>query len=375
VTDVLHIITGLGMGGAERMLVQIAGGLQARNMQQHVVTIGSRGAYAGDIEARGVPVTELSVQSIGHGLGGLVRLARLIAELRPRVLQGWMYHGNVLAAAAHRLATGRDSRRLFWNLRASNMDDRRYGWLIRLSAIMSRWPDVVLANSEVGMNYHLGRGFRPRLSRVIPNGIDTELFRPDPAGRRAMRGELGIASDAVVALHVARVDPMKDHATFLAAMQRLPSVTGILIGIGTKSLKIGANVRALGPRRDVAAYCACADLTVSTSAFGEGFSNALAEGMSAGLVPIATDVGDARLIVGNSGRVIPPGDVEALVAAIAAEASLLPAERTARGQAARAAILEKFTIEKCIAAYLQLYAAEPTLFAAADALADPGRPT
>jgi glycosyltransferase involved in cell wall biosynthesis len=357
-TRVLHVITGLGTGGAERMLLQIAGGLQACNVPQHVVSMGTRGAYAEEIEARGVPVTELGMRSLGNGLGGLVRLVRLIGELRPSVLQGWMYHGNLLATAAHRLAPDRAARRLIWNLRASNMDDARYGRWIRLSALISRWPDVVLANSQVGMAYHVGRGFRPRQRRVIPNGIDTALFCPDPAARRTLREQLGIGPDAVVALHVARRDPMKDHTLFLAAMQRLPSVTGILAGSGTETLTTGDNVRALGSRRDVAALCAAADLIVSTSAFGEGFSNALAEGMSAGLVPVATDVGDARLIIGTAGHVILPRDVGALVAAMEAEAMRSPAERLARGQAARAAIMERFTIEQCIEAYRGLYAAE-----------------
>ena len=89
---------------------------------------------------------------------------------------------------------------------------------------------------------------------------------------------------------------MKDHATFLAAMAELPSLTGVMVGEGTSELAAPPNVRALGRRRDTPALYAAADIVASTSAFGEGFSNVIAEGMSAGLVPVATDVGDAAAL-------------------------------------------------------------------------------
>lgn len=344
------------MGGAERMLVQLAPALKARGLAQQVVTIGDLDHYAGELQNKGIPVTALGVHSFAGAPRALARLSSIMRSLRPRVVQGWMYHGNVLAALAYRLACSRRSSRLFWNLRASNMDDARYGGVISLSAWLSGWPDVVLANSEAGLSFHIGRGFRPRRSEVIPNGIDVEAFRPDPAVRARLRRELGINPDAVVALHVARVDAMKDHATFLAAMTRLPSVTGVMVGNGTDSLTVPPNVRGLGPRRDVAELCTFADLIVSTSAFGEGFSNAIAEGMSAGLIPVVTDVGDARLIVGSSGYVAPPRDVEAISAAIAHEASRTRVEREARGLAARARIAENFTLVRCVDAYFRLYA-------------------
>lgn len=356
-TKVLHVITGLGLGGAERSLVQVACGLQSRGMPQHVVSVGSRGAYADAFEAHGVPVDALKLRSESGGLHGLFALVRLIGQVRPNVVQGWMYHGNVLAALAHRLVKARLPSRLFWNLRASNMDDARYRWIIRASALLSRWPDVIIANSQAGLAYHKSRGFRPRQAKLIANGIDVDVFRPDAAIRAKLRGELGISPDAIVALHVARVDPMKDHASFLAAMKRLPQVSALLVGTGTETLPVPANTQALGQRRDVAALCACADIIVSTSAFGEGFSNVLAEGMSAGLIPVATDVGDSRLIVDSAGYITSPSDVDALTTAISGIACLPKSERRSRGALARSRIVQNFTLAKAVDAYEQLYKA------------------
>ena len=172
---------------------------------------------------------------------------------------------------------------------------------------------------------------------------------------RVVRAELGIAPDAVVAIHVARVDAMKDHSTFLAAMQRVPQVTELLVGKGTDELPLPANIRALGLRSDVQRLYCAADIVVSSSAFGEGFSNVLAEGMAVGLIPVATDVGDAGVIVGDTEAIIPPRDAGALSNAIAAAAGLPMGERRARAMAARARIEGQFTIENAIEAYARLY--------------------
>jgi len=148
---------------------------------------------------------------------------------------------------------------------------------------------------------------------------------------------------------------MKDHATCLSAMAAIPNVIGVLVGAHTRGIADTANVRALGLRRDVERLYAMSDIVVSTSAFGEGFSNAIAEGMSCGLVPVSTDVGDARLIVGDAGHVVAPCDPKALAAAIAGVAALSPADRAARGLRARARIVERFSLENAVDTYEALY--------------------
>jgi glycosyltransferase involved in cell wall biosynthesis len=352
---VLHVITGLGVGGAETMLAQLATALQARGMPQHVVSLQSAGDLVRFLQDRDIVVTSLDLRGARGAPGALLRLARLIGKLRPGLVQGWMYHGNIAAAVAHRLAPGRSDRRLFWGLRASNMDVDRYGRINWLSARLSHWPDVVIANSAAGARFHIGLGYRPRVLEIVPNGVDCHRFRPDEQLRAAVRSELSIAPAAVVAIHVARVDAMKDHSTFLAAMQRIPQITGLLVGKGTAELPLPANVRALGQRGDVQRLYPAADIVVSSSAFGEGFSNVLAEGMAAGLIPVATDVGDASVIVGDTGAIVPPRDAGALSNAIAAAASLPMAKRHARAVAARARIEGQFTIENAIEAYARLY--------------------
>jgi len=352
---ILHIISGLGIGGAEASLVQIAPALQACGLPQHVVCAGTLDDHAEEFRSRGVGVTVLGVNSVARLPGSIIRIARMIRRLDPAVVQGWMYHGNTLAAFAHRLAHRSTQRRLYWNLRASNVDVARYGRVVRLGAMLSRWPDLMIANSQAGAQFHIDHGFRPRRMVVIGNGVDTQKFRPDAEARAALRALLGIPADAVVAIHAARVDPMKDHPALLAAMAAVPHVHGLLVGAGTEALRVPENVRALGLRRDLARLYASADIVVSSSSFGEGFSNAVAEGMSVGLIPVATDVGDAREIVGDTGYMVAPGDVASLAGALAAAASGSAADRLARGLRARARMIGQFPLSMTIDAYARLY--------------------
>ncbi|MBM3585029.1 MAG: glycosyltransferase [Alphaproteobacteria bacterium] len=339
----MHVITGLGVGGAEAQLgrLLLAGGRFAHGAS--VVSLTAGGAWAGRLRAAGIPVVELGMARGRPNGAALAALTRLVRVERPAVVQGWMYHANVMATVALFLAARRRSTRLIWGIRASDLDPAAYGRsfrvALRLSAWLARVPDVVSANAQAAIAAHEAHGVRPRRWAVVPNGVDGGAFRPDAAARVAVRQDLGIPRDAPVVIHVARLDPMKDHATLFAALDRVAGVHTIIVGLGTETLEPRPTLYRLGLRDDVARLMAAADVFVSSSAYGEGFSNALAEAMATGLVPVATDMGDARAIVGETGFVVPPRDPVALARAIGAALA-----EPVRGAAARARVLERFTI-------------------------------
>jgi glycosyltransferase involved in cell wall biosynthesis len=234
------------------------------------------------------------------------------------------------------------------------MDAKRYGHIVGWSALLSRWPDAIIANSKSGAAFHQSRGFNAHRMVIIENGIDSESFHPDQAVRRKVRQELGIPPDVPVIIHPARVDPMKDHESFLQAMAKMPAITALIVGKGTDQLEVPENVIALGLRQDMPCLYAAADIVVSSSAFGEGFSNVIAEGMSAGLVPVVTDVGDSRRIVGETGRVVPPRDPCALATAIAEECASRP-KLVEKGLTARARVVDNFSLTRSVEAFARLY--------------------
>ena len=354
-TRILHVISGLGVGGAETVLIQLAGALAGRGMAQHVVSLSGTAPLAARLDAGGVPLTRLDLTRPVGLAGALPQLVGLTRRFRPDVIQGWMYHGDIVSTLVHRFAPGRCRRRLMWGIRCSNMDLDRHARLIRAEALLSRAPDIVVVNSAAGADAHLAHGYRPRRLEIIANGIDTGRFRPDAAQRAAQRKALGIADGRRVAINVARVDPMKDHAGLLAAVRELPDLLLLLVGAGTEALTLPDNARTLGVREDIPALLTAADIIVSGSAYGEGFSNALAEGMSAGLAPVATDVGDARLIVGEAGPAVPPGAPDALRAALSNVMALSDAELAERGATARAHIVDAFAIERMVERFADLY--------------------
>lgn len=355
---VLHVITGLGVGGAESMLTRLALLAPSDLLVQRVVSLTPGGANRAVLEQGGVGVADLSMSRGVPSLSALTRLAAEIRAFAPDVIQSWMYHAD-LCSLAGRWLSGR-SPRLVWGVRCSDMDTRRYGPLLKaviaVCARLSGRPDAVVANSFVGRDVHRTLGYRPRRFEVIPNGIDVARFRPDSTRRAAVRAALGIAPDRPLVAQVARVDPMKDYDGLLAAFASVPEVDALLVGEGTERLPAGARLHRLGRRADVADLLCAADLIVSSSAFGEGFSNALAEGMACGLPAVATDVGDARIVVGDSGVVVPPGQPAALAEAIRMLVGEDPVVRAARSRAARQHIVDNFAIDTIVRRFADFYA-------------------
>jgi glycosyltransferase involved in cell wall biosynthesis len=358
---ILYVTAGLRGGGAEAMLTRLATATPGVADEIIVVSLLPAEAHVGRLRTAGVTVVELNFDRAAGVARGLVELAKLIAARRPDVVQGWMYHGDLAALVALIMSGRRKRTRLVWSIRCTALDLRHYGGLglrlvVKACTLLSGWPDLVTANSVAGLESHLALGYRPRRAEVVANGIDVDAFRPDPAARRALRLDLGIPENAIVLAHVARVDAMKDHAAFLAAMAHLPDVSALLVGAGTESLPGAHNVIRLGRRHDVARLFAAADFVVSSSRFGEGFSNVLGEGMACGLPAIATDVGDAKFIVGDTGVVVPPEDPVALAAGIRTLAGESAAARAERGARARAHIVENFALTGAVERHVQLYA-------------------
>lgn len=370
-TRVLHVISGLGVGGAETMLTQVVPLLQARGLAQHVISLTGAGPLADRLEAANVSLTFLDLRRAGGLAAALPRLSGTVRSFRPEVIQGWMYHGDFAATLAHWTSGGRRDRRLMWGVRCSDMDLARHARLIRTGAWLSGLPDVIVANSTAGARTHLAHGYRPRRLEVVPNGFDTDRFRPDPEVRSDVRAGLGIRADECVVVHVARVDPMKDHATLLRAVDGVPGLRLLLIGKDTEHMALPDNTIALGRREDVPRLLPAADIVVSSSAFGEGFCNALAEGMSAGLAPVSTDVGDARLIVGETGPIVPPGDWKALRGALLSLAGRGPDRLRAEGLRARDRIVAEFTLARAVDRFAALYSL-PQGHAMSEALAAKG---
>lgn len=354
----MHVITGLGLGGAESMLVNLAAGETGSEVAHRVVSLLPGGENAERLRAAGVPVDDLGMTRGRPSLVAVRRLSRLIRRHRPQIVQSWMYHADLAAWAACALVKARHRPRLAWGVRCSDMRVELYGrqlrWAIRACAWLSGRPDAIIVNSQAGAEVHGALGYRTDRMAVIANGVDVSRFRPDLAQRAKIRASLGLSDDETAIALVARVDAMKDHRTFLSAVAGVPGLRGILIGRGSEALDLPENVMALGPRADVQALLPAFDVIALSSAFGEGFPNALAEGMAAGLVPVVTDVGDCRAIIGDTGFAVPPGSAEAFAQALREAAA---AAKAGAGARARQRVVDQFALPVAQAAFHEVYAA------------------
>ena len=355
---VLHVITGLCIGGAEANLVSLATREQNRFRPLAVAAMVGEGPNRKLLEAAGVPVTDLGMARGSANPMGLVRLARLIRRTRPAIVQSWMYHADLVSLLALWISGRRKTTRLVWGLRCSNMDTSRYPWrlaaTIRACRILSRFPAAVIANSEAGIAAHRAIGYRPKRFIHIDNGIDNNRFHPDPQARRDVRDSLDIEENTILVAIVGRVDPMKGHEVFLQVLDRLDGVCALAIGKGTESLPGHPRLYRLGMRDDVPRLLAACDMLVTASLFGEGFPNTVGEAMSCGVPVAATDVGDTRRIVGETGIVVSPGNVDALTTAM--ETLVDDAGRRKRfGLKARQRIEQHFSLDRMIEAYSKAY--------------------
>jgi len=353
VTTVVHLITTLSQGGAERVLSQVVPGpgpgsvaSDGRPERHVVVSLVPGGMFADVLVARGIEVRDLGMRPGRDALVGTVRLARILRELRPAALIAWMYHACLIAMLARPFAGRARRLQMVWMLRhgldAFDGLPLHTRLVIRLLAWRSRSPSVIAINSRAGREHHALVGYRPKAWVLVPNGCDTDVFTPEAHGRERVRSELGLGPDALVAISIARAHPQKDHATLLAAFERAlvaePRLVLLLVGRETERLPLPSGaahaVRALGERSDIPDLLRAADLVVSSSIY-EGLPNALLEAMASGLPVITTDVGDCRRIVGACGLVVAARDPSALTGALLQFAALPDEERRALGAAAR----------------------------------------
>jgi len=205
---------------------------------------------------------------------------------------------------------------------------------------------------------------------VIPNGFDLERFRPDPETRLALRQELGLERDSLLIGLAARFDPVKGYRDFIeaASLFRKSSDLDVHFVLCGKNVewsnrelsswieKAGLEERfhLLGPREDMPRFFAALDLSASSST-SEAFPLAIGEAMASGIPCAVTNAGDSALIVGDTGRVVPAGDPQAMANAWRGLLELPPEQRVQRGLAARARIAERYELGHIVARYSELY--------------------
>ena len=368
---IIHIITGLSIGGAEQALYNLLKGGLAERFDNCVISLRDKGPMGLKISLLGVPVIALNMHAKKLPLAGLVKLIRIIREFSPDLIQGWMYHGNLIGSFSRVVAPGKPA--LVWNVRhsLSDLSQEKIATrqVIRINRLFSFGADVILYNSHRSREQHEVFGFSKVGAKVIPNGIDTHIFSFSSKDRKHIRSKLGIPENACVVGHMARLHPMKDHAIFIQAAKslsyRYQNLYFLLSGRDVSfdnimlSQLLSSQVRHrfyfLGERNDVHKLMSAIDIFCLSSAWGEGFPNVLGEAMATSIPCVATDIGDSALVVNKTGIIVPPCDVNALEEGIESLLTISSEDRISLGKIALERVEINYKLSKIVEKYASLY--------------------
>lgn len=368
---IMHVITGTALGGAEMMLLRYLRGLDDAAAGHVVVSMMPPGPVAAEIVKLGVRVETMNVRGAAGLPAGVLRLRQMIRAHDPQVLHCWMYHACLAGTLALQIS-GRPDIGLLWAMHHSLADPRREKPTTRavigaLRRLLWR-ADVVTYCSSAARDEHRAHGFSGAAERLIPNAIDSDEFRPDPAARDRLVAIAGIPAGRLIVGNVGRAHPMKDHAAFGRCIALLAQsgldVHGVVIGDGqpegpavkaAREAGMADRLTALGPRRDIPALVPGLDLYLLSSAWGEAMPLAVAEAMAAGVPAVVTDVGDSRWLAGDDRLVCPPGDIGAMAAAARHVLSLPSGLRAELGQRGRERIIGIMSMSHYIKAHEAAY--------------------
>ncbi|MCP4745290.1 MAG: glycosyltransferase [Desulfobacteraceae bacterium] len=358
---IMHIITGLSTGGAERALYNLIKGGLGSKFDTAVISLSDMGVFGPRIRALVVPVYALNLKTPSSLPLAMMRLWRIVRKFRPDLVQGWMYHGNLAATMISRFFAHQAP--VAWNIRHSlyslEYEKPATRHVIHGNRMISRWANKIIYNSRLSRRQHVSLGLCDRRGLVIPNGFDLHYWKPDDNARLAVRSSLGINQGALVVGNIARYHPMKDHILLLEAAKQVlkkrsdvvfllagrqvvdsnPDFQPLLAQLPSKRLML------LGERADIKKYLSAMDILCLSSAWGEAFPNVLGEAMACGVPCVTTDVGDSRYIVSKTGLVVPPKNKNALAEALLNFLDKSRTERTALAIAARQRIQANFSLE------------------------------
>lgn len=368
---VVHVIVGLGRGGAERALSRLVEAQRLSSEYEHIViSLTDLGCYGEPIRAMGIPVHALGMKGALGLPVVLPRLVKLLRVLRPDILQTWMYHADLIGGIAARFA-GRIP--VLWGIRS--FDLKRGAKLPtrivqRLCALMSAWlPTLILCVAEASRRNHIALGYDERRMRVIPNGFDENPPDITFSDIVSLRSEHGCGGGDVVVGCVGRFHPAKDHRNFVDAAallaEKYPAVKFMMVGpdLNLHNEKLlswidGHGLRdrfvLLGERADIPLCMSAMDIFCSPSRT-EAFPQVVGEAMLMGCPCVVTDVGDTAFVVGDTGVIVERENASALADGLAQLLRLSQSQREARGQIAQERIRSEFSLSRTVQLTLEAY--------------------
>ena len=366
---IIHIITGLGDGGAERTLFKIC---KYDTKNEHtVISLKGHGKYFSLLKKLDIKIYCLDMKFFS--VNKFIFIIKLLRTFRPHIVQTWLVHGDFIGGIAAKFA---GIGNIVWNIRYSNFQIRKAKFttilIIKLLAKLSFViPKSIVVVSKRAKKIYEIKGYDKKKLKFIPNGYDLSILKPSKFQKTSFKNKFKIKKKVPLIGNVARYDPKKDHLNLLNALSliQLKKINFLCILVGSnvdknnirlvseiKRLKLSKNVKLLGQHDNILQVMNGLDLYVQSSSYGEGFPNVVAEAMACGTPCIVTDVGDASLIIDKTGWLIPPNNPKKLSKAIKIALEEIKLKKwDNRCDKARLTIMQKFDISKMIKMYNKLW--------------------
>lgn len=370
---IVHVIMSLNIGGAELMLKRLVLHSHQKEQFEHIViTLTDLGVMGPELQNEGITVHSLGMKSLSTVPLMFLKLRRLLKKIQPDVVQTWMYHSDLLGGLA---AKSLGVKKVIWGIRNTELNTKKSfsrQAMVNLCAKLSySIPSQIACVANTAMDTHIKQGrYDASKMLVIPNGFDIDKFKPNQIKRLELRDKLNIKSDELVIGNIGRFDPVKNHENFIKAcislLQRGYKFKVLLAGRDVdlnnpeisklfKNNKLSKYFLFLGEIDDTPSFYNAIDVFCLCS-YTEGFPNVLGEAMATGKVCLATDAGDAWVVLSNNGFRI--GSTSSADIRIALETNVLNkalSDLNDIGNAARLSIVNSYSINRIVSQFEDLY--------------------
>lgn len=356
---IFFVITGLGMGGAEHVVTNLADQLVILGHEVKIAYLTGETIVLP--ENSNIELISIGLNSSKDFLRAYVNLRNEVKEFRPDVVHSHMFHSNIIArllrltvkfphliTTAHNTTEGNHIRMMAYRLTDKLAD---------ISTNVS---------AEAVESFVNKRAVKSGRMITIANGIDVKKFQFDLSCRASVRKEFSITNEKIL-LSVGRLDVQKDYSNLLNAIVLLKKTRQdfrlFIAGDGplrnelyniSKELNIEEFVRFLGVRNDIPALMSAADIFVLPSAW-EGFGLVVAEAMACERFVVATDCGGVKEVVGENGFLVEPKNHVALAEQLDKALELDDSTRLQVGYDSRKHIIKNYSLNKNVDSYLNLY--------------------
>ena len=367
--NILHIIDGFRMGGAENKLCELIEKTDQKKFQIALVNVGPMGPLENKFKNLNVKIFDLQ-RKYRFDLLPFIKLYHIIKTLKIDIIQTTLFWADFIGAFVGKIA--RVKTVISWETVTHsgkyyhNNLQRKYGYRFA----MNFCDNIIAVSAQVKQSLKQYPGLNSQKVKIIHYGVDLEKFKPLPEKNRIQkRKEINLPENAFVILVVGRLEPQKGHKNLIKAVDPLikenKNLFVLLVGEGSQQSDLekqiresglNENIRLLGRRDDICNILNSVDLFCLPSIAGEGLPNAILEAMACGVPTVATDVGGSSEIVTNgfNGFIVSPNSSNQLHSAILKlvnDASLLKNQ----SKIARERVVRDFSLRKQIEDFQNLY--------------------